>query len=224
MKIKFWHDIGDYNHEYDAPTVYVTAERENESCKYMLENGWMPYGDKDDTWHQCRSSRIKNVSISKNRKSQLSRIKISEHGDYTKLKNLPHLWDIAAYSRGDYFDTYFDDKLWVRINFYEDQVLLSLMNKTRFRKHYGVLAHHYFMEKFKNDYEYLYITEFYPHLQYKCQLPNFEYWDGNNWIVFSKLSRFHFESNGKLIPLRGFMHGTERVINNYFEPKFHLFE
>lgn len=220
MKIRFWHDAGEYNHDYDSPMVYVTAVRENESCKYMFENGWLPYGHKDDLWYQCRSSRIKNISISKNKKSQLSRIKISEEGDYKKIIDMPTNWDMIAYSKSDYVDTFFDDKLWVRINFYEDQVLLSLMNKTRFKKHYGVLAHYYFMEKFKNDYEYLYVTEFYEHLEYKQQLPNFEFWDGKDWILFKTISRFHFLVKDKLYPIRGFMSRKERVLNNNFEPKF----
>ena len=78
----------------------------------------------------------------------------------------------------------------------------------------------YASSKFKNDYEHLYITEFYEHLQYKQQLPNFEFWDGKHWILFKTISRFHFSVNGKFYPVRGFMGNKERVLNNNFEPKF----
>lgn len=216
MKINFWHDIGEYNHDHDAPMVHVTAIRENESCKEMFEKGWIPFGDKDNHWYQCRSSRIKNISISKKRKYRLSKLKISEKGNYKNLEGMPIDRDLKAFSRGEYVDTFFDDKFWARINFYDDQVLLSLMNSTCEKKSYGILAYYYFMDKFKNDYEYLYITEFYEHLRYKQQLPNFEFWDGNNWVLYKKISRFHFLVNDKLQPIKGFMDKQEKNLTYNF--------
>lgn len=183
MKIFFDHDCGAYNEKFSAPLCFVKAKREKETCKYMFENGWIPYGRSDGFWYQSRSSRIKlDFDISKKKKNALSQLKITYNDlNMLDLENPPSIKEVESYAKGKHLDVFFDDISGFRLNFYQDQLLASVMNRTRHKKGYGTLLFYYIMENFCYDYEYLYISDYYDQFIYKMFLPNFEYWNGREW-------------------------------------------
>lgn len=174
MKLIFNHDFSIY--DGIKPLIYLEAERETESCQYMFENGWVPY---DNKWYQTQSSRLKLGEISKKRKSQISKFLISE----TKPKNIIEPYGLENYE-GEHYDFFFDDIFWGRVNFYENQILYSVMSgqTVRSKKSYGTLSFYYLIDKFRNDYDYLYLADFFDIFTYKQSLPGFQYWNGKNWV------------------------------------------
>jgi len=158
------------------PLIHLEAVKEDETAKYMFENGWVPYGD---VWYQTMSSRLKFGNISNSRKKQLKNINVSYT---TNNDNIIVPNDISNYNNSKYLDFFFDDIFWGRINFYEDQIFYSTMNKIYDKKSYGTLSFYYLLEKYKNNYEYLYIADYYEQFKYKSKLPNFQFWNGSNWI------------------------------------------
>jgi hypothetical protein len=174
MKLIFNHDFSIY--DGIKPLIYLEAERETESCQYMFENGWVPY---DNKWYQTQSSRLKLGEISKKRKYELNKINISEN-KHNEIIEPPKLEDY----QGEHYDFFFDDIFWGRVNFYENQILYSVMNGqiVKSKKSYGTLSFYYLIDKFRNDYEYLYITDFFGIFSYKQSLPGFQYWNGKSWV------------------------------------------
>lgn len=173
MKLIFNHDFSIY--DGIKPLIYLEAERENESCQFMFENGWVPH---DDIWYQTKSSRLKLTDISKKRKKQISNLSISE----VKPKNIIEPYGLENYE-GEHYDFFFDDVFWGRVNFYENQILYSVMNgqSVKTKKSYGTLSIYYLIDKFKDKYEYMYIADFFDIFSYKQFLPGFQYWNGIEW-------------------------------------------
>jgi len=162
------------------PLIYLEAEKETESAEYMFNNGWVPY---KDIWYQTQSSRLKLSNISTSRKKELNNISVTHKTNNCDI-TIPY--DIDAYSDSKHLDFFFDDIFWGRINFYENQILYSVMNTVQSKKSYGTLSYYYLIDKFKSEYEYLYVTDYFHQFDYKSSLPGFEYWNGNQWIKKNK--------------------------------------
>ena len=162
------------------PLIYLESERENESAKYMFENGWIPYYEKDqEFWYQTRSSRLKISQISNRRKKELNKIKISSS---TTNSNIQSPLSFDWYNSGNFEDFYFDEVFWGRVIYIEDQVMFAIMNIIKDKKSYGTLSYYYLLQKFFGKYEFLYITDFFNEFNYKKKLPGFQFWDGKEWI------------------------------------------
>jgi len=177
MKLIFDHSLSIYNDQ--NPLIYLEAKRESESAKFMFENGWIVYyKDNQEYWYQTQSSRLKIQEISNKRKSQLSKIKISGHTENKQIAIPSDLW---FYNYGKFEDFFFDDIFLGRISYLEDQVLFSIMSEIKSKKSYGTLSFYYLLKKFTNQYEYLYIADYFNIFNYKNRLQGFEYWNGITW-------------------------------------------
>ena len=178
MKLIFDHSQSIFHK--GIPLVYLDVEREHESAKYMLENGWVPfYDEKEEFWYQTKSARLKIEKISNKIKKELDKIKIT---NFTSNSNIEKPIGFEWYNYGNYEDFYFDNIFWGRVLFIEDQVIYTIMNKTNDKKSYGTLSYYYLLEKFLGKYDFLYITDYFSQFEYKKNLPNFEYWDGKSWL------------------------------------------
>ena len=177
MKLIFDHSLSIYN--VQNPLIYLEAKIESESAKSMFESGWIVYyKDNQEYWYQTQSSRLKIQEISSKRKNQLSKIKISGH---TENKQIESPSDLRLYNHGKFEDFFLDDVFWGRITYVEDQVLFSVMNEIKSKKSYGTLSFYYLLKKLINDYEYLYIADYFDIFNYKNKLQGFEYWNGITW-------------------------------------------
>lgn len=177
MKLIFNHDSSIFSD--DKPLIFLKVKREDETSQFMLENGWIPFYENDEEyWYQTKSARLKINPISKKRKSELNKLKISKSCQ-NLFVNCPI--DLKYYNHGNFEDFYFDDIFWGRVHFFENQVLYSSMNKTKDKKSYGTLSYYYLIDKFLDKFDYLYITDYFEQFSYKKNLPGFEYWDGTNW-------------------------------------------
>lgn len=178
MKLIFDHSKSIFNGE--VPLIYLDAQRENESAKFMLENGWIPFYEKNqEFWYQSQASRLKIEPISKRRKQELEKIKITELNNNDKITEPIGLeW----YNSGNFENFYFDDVFWGQILYIEDQVIYTIMNRTTNKKSYGTLSYYYLLEKLYGKYDFLYITDYFDQFMYKKNLPNFQYWNGKEWL------------------------------------------
>ncbi len=174
MKLIFNHNNSVFDGE--NPLIYLESLRENETSQFMFENGWVPYGDR---WYQTKSARLKLKPISIKRKKQLSKLKITTQTNNLEIKILN---DLEAYSLSKHFDFFMDDLFWGRVNFYDNQILYSVSNAITHKNSYGTLSMYYLIDLFKDEYEYLYIADYFKDFEYKSKLPGFEYWDGNEWV------------------------------------------
>jgi len=159
----------------EKPLLHLEAIRENESCKFMFENGWVPF---NNLWYQTCSSRLELKQISNSRKKQVDKINVSYKTNNDKIL-IPK--NIEDYKSNNYLNFFFDDIFWGRVNFYEDQIFYSVMNSVHHKKSYGTLSFYYLIDKYKNNYKYLYIADFFEQFKYKANLPNFEFWNGISW-------------------------------------------
>jgi len=160
-----------------------------ETDQYLFENGWLP--TKNGEWYQCRSARVKIDPISGNRRRKLKKVKISNQGDYKQiLENVKHLYpsvildevDSALSVKHEIY--YFNDTVFSIINWYGDIPYVPVLLGGRLDES-GVTpkVHYYFIDNLVgNSYPYLYISEWYEQFQYKSELPNFEWWDGEKWV------------------------------------------
>lgn len=173
MKLKFNHKVSIFSGEY--PLIYLEATPEDETSQFMFETGWIPYYD---VWYQTKSARLKLKPISNKRKKELSKLKITTETTNSEIGKLDNL---EAYKSTKYFDFFIDDVFWGRVNFYDNEILYSVTNRVTHKNSYGTLSMYYLIDLFKDDYEYLYITDYFEQFSYKSKLPGFEYWDGNEW-------------------------------------------
>lgn len=177
MKLIFDHNKTILEKKY--PLIYLEAERQEESAKYMFENGWVPYYDNgEEVWYQTCSSRLKIEEISNKRKKELNKIKISSSSSNLNIQ-FPLNFDF--YNSGNFEDFYFDDLFWGRVIYIEDQVMFAIMNIVKDKKSYGTLSYYYLLQKFLSKYEFLYITDFFDEFSYKKKLQGFQLWDGKTW-------------------------------------------
>lgn len=182
MKLIFNHSYSIHNSE--TPLIFLQSEKENESYEFMFENGWVPFCENQkEYWYQTKSSRLKINPISNRRKSELNKIKIS---NYTSNNCIEYPIDLNYYNCGIFEDFFLDDIFWGRIHYYDNQIMYSIMNKTRNKKSYGTLSYYYLLDRFFGKFEYLYISDYFEKFSYKKNLPGFEYWNGNEWVVENK--------------------------------------
>lgn len=182
MKIKFDHIHSKFID--GLPLLYVKSEIESETPKYMFEHGWVPLDDKN--WYQTQSARLKLSDISSRRKKELEKISVSENVDITSFPLIYSKEEIKDYSLTNHYDFCFDNQFCGRINFYDDQVFYSMMSISKDKKSYGTLSYYYLINKLKDNYEYLYISDYYDIFSSKSKLPGFEYWNGSCWLTNNK--------------------------------------
>jgi hypothetical protein len=183
MKIRFSHENGLFVDDKDSVLLEAFAEIENESYQHMFENGWLPHFN---GWYQCRSCRLKLGSISARRKRELKQVNISEPQNIDRyVENAGKFKNELVYflAQKNYLFT-MDDSLLGVVNFYDNVLFYSTMiyDRRLTTNSCGTLSYYYLIEKFVNDFDYMYISNYYPIFEYKKDLPGFEYWTGKEWI------------------------------------------
>ena len=191
MKLIFNHNEGSYVEETGACLMEVDCLKENETSKFMFENGWIPYIE-ENIWYQCKSARLKLSPISKRRKKELSKINFYEKGDFEEITERARPFGCFDQKWLDYFKIkepnykfFMDDAAFGIVNFFDDQIIYTnlVWDKNKVLNSYGTLSYYHLIEKFRNDYEYMYITEYYEIFSYKENLQGFEFWDGKKWNI-----------------------------------------
>lgn len=187
MKITFDHSKGVFTETGDS-LLEVFATAENETSKEMFESGWLPFRDK---WYQTRSSRLELREISKRRKKELSKIKITTDGDISlivKKSEKYHKFDteyLDEYLELPHFKFFFDDCFCGVVNLVDGIPYYTFMiwDESDKKHSYGTLSYYYLIDKFYNEkLDYIYISEFYEQFSYKNTLQGFEFWDGKKWV------------------------------------------
>jgi len=188
MKIRISHLNGQYDSSNQSDLCELFCKPENESPTHLFENGWLPTSNGE--WYQSRSSRVKIAPISSRRRTQLSKIKISNTGNYMEImRNSEFLYDdhveeflhtVLSFDNEVY---YFNDNTFGVLNWFGDIPYYSLVLGGRANKDGSTpLSCYYFIDKLLNhSYPYLYIGEWYEQFFYKSHYPNFEWWDGETW-------------------------------------------
>ena len=76
-----------------------------------------------------------------------------------------------------------DDAAFGIVNFFEDQIFYTTLawDKNKKENSYGTLSYYHLIEKFRKDYEYMYISEYYEPFSYKKNLQGFQFWNGKIW-------------------------------------------
>jgi hypothetical protein len=186
MKLIFNHREGIFSKSGNC-LLEVESYRENETAEYMFENGWLPF--ENDIWYQCKSSRLLLSPISSRRNKELSKIEFSLKGNKTDLIEKSRSFGcfvekwLEFYSSLPNYTFFMDDAAMGVVNFYENQIFYTtfVWDKNKNKNSYGTLSYYHLIEKFRNDYKYMYISEYYEQFSYKSTLQGFEYWDGNKW-------------------------------------------
>ena len=189
MKTQISHVNGKYDLETGSALCEVFCTTDDESYVKMFESGWQPIGD--NKWYQSKSSRLKISSISGNRRRKLKKLKISNDGDYKQiLENVKHLYpsvisiEVEKALSVKHEIYYFNDVVFSILNWYDDIPYIPVLLGGRLDRS-GITpnVHYYFLDKLVgHSYPYLYISEWYEQFHYKAELPNFEWWDGENWV------------------------------------------
>lgn len=189
MRTRFSHVNGKYELQTAADLCEVFCVPTDETYQQLFEMGWLP--GENGEWYQCRSARVKLVPISGNRRRKLKKIKVSNDGDYKQiLENVKDFYPSVVLNEVKFALSkpheiyYFNDCVFSILNWYDNIPFLSTLLGGRLDKS-GVtpLVHYYFIDKLVgNSYPYLYVSEWYEQFHYKSELPNFEWWDGENWI------------------------------------------
>ena len=186
MKIIYNHNNGLFTQTGES-LLEVYAITDKETSKDMFENGWLPFREK---WYQTKSSRLKLNDISNRRKRELSKIKISDQGDLNSItKRALKFGKFEAEYLDEYLELphykfFFDDCFCGIVNLVDNIPYYTFMiwDESNKNHSYGTLSYYYLIEKyFKENLDYIYISEYYEQFSYKKKLPNFEYWDGTNW-------------------------------------------
>lgn len=200
MKLSFNHAEGVFSKSGNC-LLEVDCIREHETTKYMFENGWLPF--KDDKWYQCQSSRLKLSRITSQRRKELSKIDFSFSIDKKDLIDRSRIFGcfkeewLEFYLSLPNYTFYMDDAAMGVVNFFDDQIFYTtfVWDKNKDANSYGTLSYYHLIEKFKNDYEYVYISEFYEDFSYKQNLQGFEFWNGSEWKREKKYTRLSKKSN-----------------------------
>jgi len=186
MKIIFNHNEGLFSESGNC-LLEVECFKEEETTKYMFENGWLPF--KDNKWYQCRSSRLKLFDITPKRKKELSKINFLSSGNKRNLIDRAKSFGCFREDWLEFFLSlpnytfYMDNAAMGVVNFFDNQIFYTtfVWDKNKDANSYGTLSYYHLIEKFKGDYEYMYISEFYQQFSYKQNLQGFEFWDGSVW-------------------------------------------
>ena len=190
MKTKISHVNGKYDLESGATLCELFCFPDGESDKELFESGWLP--DRGEKWYQSRSSRVKIAPISGNRKRRLNKIKVSTDGDYKQiLENCKHLYPAVVLDEVAYTVLfpheiyYFDDSVFAILLWFDDIPFVSTLIGGRLDKS-GItpMVNYFFLHKLReHSYPYVYISEWYDEFGYKSDLPGFEWWDGEKWVM-----------------------------------------
>lgn len=186
MIVTFDHSEGTFSKSGNCLLeVYCTPE--TEPAKYMFENGWLPWTD--NRWYQCQSSRLILSPVSSRRRNELSKIKITQSGDFeglisraSEFRCFNEKW-LRFYASLPHYTFFMDDAAFGIVNFYEDQIFYTTLvwDKHIDLHSYGTLSYYHIIEKFRDQYEYLYTSEYYEDFAYKQNIQGFQYWDGKHW-------------------------------------------
>jgi len=191
MKIRYSHQNGMFIDDEKSVSFLceVFAKRINENESYMFEHGWLPTAN--DEWYQTKSSRVKILPISTRKKNRLNKIKISKNGDYKKIfENTKHYYSdscefylqtVLSFEHEIY---YFNSEVFCVLNWFGNIPFFSAVFGGKLKRN-GItpITCYYFIDKLlNNSYPYLYIGEWYKQFDYKINYPNFEWWNGENWI------------------------------------------
>jgi len=189
MRTRFNHENGKYDLDTAADLCEVFCVPNGETNQYLFENGWLP--TKNGEWYQCRSARVKIQPISGNRRRKVKKVKVTNQGNYKEiLKNVKHLYpsvivdEVESALSVKHEIYYFNDIVFSILNWYDDIPYVPVLIGGRLDES-GVTprVHYYFIDKLVgHSYPYLYVSEWYEQFQYKSELPNFEWWDGENWV------------------------------------------
>jgi hypothetical protein len=191
MKIIFDHTNGVFTEQGNS-LLEVFAIKENETEKYMFENGWLPFQDR---WYQTCSSRLELKPISKRRKKELSKIKISYDQNFSKILNNSIKYEkfdlnyLNEYLKLNHYKFFFDDCFCGIVNIINNIPYYTFMlwDERNRNYSYGTLSFYYLIDKFYNEgHKYLYTSEYYPLFSYKKKLQGFEWWDGQKWQIEDK--------------------------------------
>lgn len=186
MKIIYNHNNGFFTQTGES-LLEVYAITDKETSKDMFENGWLPFREK---WYQTKSSRLKLNDISNRRKRELSKIKISDQGDLNSIVKRALKFGkfeveyLDEYLELPHYKFFFDDCFCGIVNLVDNIPYYTFMiwDESNKNHSYGTLSYYYLIEKyFKENLDYIYISEYYEQFSYKKKLPNFEYWDGTKW-------------------------------------------
>jgi hypothetical protein len=191
MKIIFDHKNGIFTEEGNS-LLEVFAITDKESSQEMFESGWLPFRNR---WYQTVSSRIKLGPISSRRKKELQKLNIGQKGDINKLIEQSKMYKkfdesyLKEYLKLNHFKFWFDSCFCGIVNMVDDIPYYTFMiwDESQKKHSYGTLSFYYLMEYlYESGYEYLYTSEYYPQFRYKKNLPNFEWWNGTDWIKENK--------------------------------------
>lgn len=191
MKIIYNHKNGLFTEKGES-LLEVYAIIDKETPKYMFDNGWLPFREK---WYQTKSSRLKLSGISNRRKKELAKIKISEKGDLNSIVNKSLKYNkfeaeyLDEYLELPHYKFFFDDCFCGIVNLVDNIPYYTFMiwDESNKKHSYGTLSYYFLIDKYFNEkIDYIYISEYYEQFSYKKNLPGFEYWDGNEWVVENK--------------------------------------
>lgn len=186
MKIIYNHNNGLFTKTGES-LLEVYAITDKETSKDMFENGWLPFREK---WYQTKSSRLILNDISSRRKKELSKIKISNQGNLNSIVKRALKFGkfeveyLDEYLELPHYKFFFDDCFCGIVNLVDNIPYYTFMiwDESNKNHSYGTLSYYYLIEKyFKENLDYIYISEYYEQFSYKKKLPNFEYWDGTKW-------------------------------------------
>ena len=190
MRTRFNHENGKYDLESGSALCELFCFPDDESYRELFENGWLP--TRDEKWYQSRSSRVKIAPISGNRRRRLNKIKVSTDGDYKQiLENCKHLYPAVVLDEVAYTVLfpheiyYFDDSVFAILLWFDDIPFVSTLIGGRLDKS-GItpMVNYFFLHKLReHSYPYIYISEWYDEFGYKSDLPGFEWWDGEKWVM-----------------------------------------
>lgn len=189
MKIRISHLNGRYDYEKGTDLCELFCIPDDESNTYLFENGWLPTSNNE--WYQSRSSRLKITPLSSRRLSQLRKIRVTNSGNYMKIfENSKLSYNESA---EEFLDTvlsykheiyYFDDCVFGVLNWFDDIPYFSMVvaDKNNSRGIIPITCYYFLNKLSDHKYPYLYIGEWYEQFHYKSNYPNFEWWDGENWL------------------------------------------
>lgn len=189
MQIRVSHLNGKYDSKTGADLCELFGTPDGESYKELFERGWLP--TKNGEWYQSRSSRVLISPLSGTRRYEVRKLDVSTDGDWRYI--FEETKEFYPHFQEDYIHTclsfpneiyYFNDSVFAILNWFDDVPFFSTVIGGRIRKN-GVtpLTCYYFINKLLgHSYPYLYISEWYEQFSFKANYPNFEWWDGENWV------------------------------------------
>lgn len=189
MQIRVSHLNGKYDSQTGADLCEVFGTPDGESYKELFERGWLP--TKNGEWYQSRSSRVLISPLSGTRRYEVRKLDVKTDGDWKRI--FDETKEFYPDYQEEYLHTclsfpheiyYFNNSVFAILNWFDNIPFFSTVIGGRTKKN-GVtpLTCYYFINKLLgHSYPYLYISEWYEQFSFKANYPNFEWWDGENWV------------------------------------------